>query len=106
MTSLLAILCIVFGIAPAAQSWTGVISDSMCVRHHESGAEGQETTDATCTRDCVKGGSKYVLVVGDKVYQIANQQHAALAAHAGERVVVTGTANGDVIDVTGVEKAR
>jgi hypothetical protein len=83
-----------------------VISDSMCVRHHESGAEGQETTDADCARDCVKGGSKYVLVAGDKVYAIANQDHAQLAAHAGERVVVTGRMAADAIEVSGVEKAR
>jgi len=87
-------------------TWTGIISDSMCVRHHESGAEGQETTDADCTRDCVKGGSKYVLVVADKVYPIANQDHAQLAAHAGERVVVSGRLTGEAIEVSGIEKVR
>jgi hypothetical protein len=106
MTAFIAILVMVSSAAPATQTWTGVISDTMCVRHHESGAEGQETNDADCTRDCAKGGSKYVLIVGEKVYAIANQQHAALAAHAGERVVVTGTERGDAIEVSGVEKAR
>jgi hypothetical protein len=102
----LAIIIVALGAAPPAQSWTGVISDSMCARHHESGAEGQETTDAACTRDCVKGGSKYVLIVGEKVYAISNQQHAGLAQHAGERVVVTGTLSGDAIEVSEVETSR
>ena len=78
-------------IGQQGESWTGVISDSMCKRHHESGAEGQDTTDPDCTRDCVKGGSKYVLVIGDTVYEIANQDQKQLAEHAGLRVLVRGT---------------
>ena len=89
-----------------SESWTGVISDSMCKLHHESGAEGQETTDPDCTRDCVKGGSKYVLVTGDTVYAIANQDQKQLAEHAGLRVRVRGTLRGDMLEVTSVEKAR
>ena len=93
-------------IAEQGGSWTGVISDSMCKLHHESGAEGQDTTDPDCTRDCVKGGSRYVLVAGETVYSIANQDQAQLADHAGLRVVVHGTRRGDVLEVTSVEKAR
>jgi hypothetical protein len=88
------------------QSWTGVISDSMCKLHHESGAEGQETTEPDCTRDCVKGGSRYVLVAGETVYAIANQDQKQLAEHAGVRVLVRGTLRGDVLEVTSIEKAR
>jgi hypothetical protein len=54
----------------------------------------------------VKGGSKYVLIVGEKVYAISNQQHAGLAQHAGERVVVTGTFSGHAIEVSEVETSR
>jgi hypothetical protein len=90
----------------AEQTWTGVISDSMCVRHHESGAEGQHTTDPQCTRDCVKGGSKYVLVVGEEVYAIANQDHAALSTHAGEKVQVAGVLREQTITVAKIEPAR
>ena len=85
---------------------TGMLSDSMCKLHHESGAEGQETTDPDCTRDCVKGGSKYVLVVDDKVYTIVNQDQAQLPEHAGTQVVVRGAVRGDLIEVAAVEKAR
>jgi hypothetical protein len=87
--------------APAwpQQAWTGVISDSMCVLHHESGAEGQDTTDEDCTRDCVRGGSRYVLIVEKQVFAIANQDHEGLAAHAGRRVRVSGSRSGETITV-------
>jgi hypothetical protein len=88
------------------QAWTGVISDSMCKRHHESGAEGQDTTEPDCTRDCVNGGSKYVLLVDDTVHPIVNQDQKQLAEHAGLRVVVRGTLRGDAIEVAAIEKAR
>jgi hypothetical protein len=102
--SALAFSLVMVAALSAEQTWTGVISDSMCVRHHESGAEGQQTTDPQCTRDCVKGGSKYVLVVGEEVYAIANQDHAGLAAHAGETAVVTGVLREQTITVANVAK--
>lgn len=92
--------------ALAEQTWTGVLSDSMCKLRHESGAEGQDTTDADCTRDCVKGGSKYVLVVGGAAHAILNQSHPGLPAHAGARVVVTGTQRTDGVEVATIEQAR
>jgi hypothetical protein len=87
-------------------TWTGVISDSMCKRHHESGAEGQQTTDPDCTRDCVKGGSRYVLLVDDTVYAIVNQDQKQLAEHAGTKVIVRGTLQGDAIEIAAIEQAR
>ncbi len=107
LSSLVGLWSLVLGLwSPvfADETWTGVISDSMCVRKHESGAEGQETTDSDCTRDCVRGGSKYVLIAGEHVYAIANQDHPALAAHAGSSVRVTGTLEGDSITVSSVER--
>ena len=88
------------------QTWTGVISDSMCKRHHESGAEGQDTTEPDCTRDCVKGGSRYVLAVDDAIHVVANQDHRQLPEYAGMRVVVRGSLRGDAIEVATIEKAR
>ena len=94
---------LVMAVLSAEQSWTATISDSMCKMKHESGAEGQETTNANCTRDCVKGGSKYVLIVGEKVYAVANQDHAGLAAHAGETVRVSGELKGEAITISRIE---
>jgi len=88
----------------AEQTIAGQISDSACNRKHESGAENVPTPpDADCTLDCVRGGSKFVLVTADKVYQIANQDLAALKTHAGHKVTMTGELKGDSLTVTKIE---
>jgi hypothetical protein len=79
---------------------TGVVSDAMCGAKHmmEGGA-------AACTRECVKKGSKYALVVGDKVYTLEAGDQAskdALDKLAGEKAKVTGTVKGDTIEVRAV----
>jgi hypothetical protein len=84
----------------AQQSWDGKISDSACGAKHESGAENVPAPpDPECTAACIRGGSKYVLVVGDKVYQITNQGQADLAKLAGQNVHVTGELAGDAITI-------
>jgi hypothetical protein len=87
------------GLLGADQSWTGTISDSMCGASHGS------TPAKQCTTGCVKKGAKYVVVVGDKVYSIANQDAEGLAKYAGDSVKVTGTMDGNTITVTKISKA-
>src|SRR6185295_1001613 len=84
----------------AEQTWSGQISDSACGARHEEAAEGQgKMPDRECTQACVRGGSKYVLVVEGKVFQIANQDHADLVTHAGHKVQVTGELKGSAITI-------
>jgi hypothetical protein len=88
----------------AEQTWTGNISDSACGKKHEEAAEGNGVMpDRECTQACVRGGSKYVLVVDGKVFQIANQDNKDLATHAGHKVKVTGELTGDSITVSKIE---
>jgi len=88
----------------AEQTWSGKISDSACGAKHEEAAEGQGVmADRECTQACVRGGSKYVLVVDGKALQIANQDFKDLAAHAGHAVKVTGELTGAAIKVTKIE---
>ena len=87
------------GLMGADQSWTGTISDSMCGASHGS------TPAKACTTGCVKKGAKYVIVVGDKVYSIANQDAPGLAKYAGDSVKVSGTIDGDTITVAKISKA-
>ena len=48
----------------AEQTWTGKIADSACGAKHEEAAENQGVMpDRDCTQACIRGGSKYVLVV-------------------------------------------
>jgi len=87
------------GLFGADKSWTGTISDSMCGVSHGS------TPAKACTTGCVKKGAKYVIVVGDKVYSIANQDNPGLAKYAGDSVNVTGTMDGTTITVAKIAKA-
>src|ERR1700674_1399807 len=85
----------------ADQTWAGQISDSACGAKHEEAAEGQgKMPDRECTVACVRGGSKYVLVVDGKVYQIANQDNKDLDTHAGHKVTLTGEMKGQSITVS------
>jgi hypothetical protein len=88
----------------AEQTWTGKIADSACGAKHEEAAEGQGVmADRECTQACVRGGSKYVLVVDGKVMQIANQDNKDLAVHAGHLVKMTGELKGSAITVSKIE---
>ena len=70
------------------QTFTGTITDSMCVTNH---AMMHVTPDAKCVRECAKAGSgvKYVLYDGKNVYKLADQQTPA--QFAAQKVRVTGT---------------
>lgn len=81
----------------------GMISDSMCGAGHAKMIEAHKDakmTDRDCTLACIKGGGKYVLVANGKVYNISNQNLAALQEHAGHQVSVTGDVNGTTIAVS------
>ena len=105
----LAIACtalLLLSAAPRAaeQTWTGKISDSACGAKHEEAAEGQGVmADRECTQACVRGGSKYVLVVDGKPVQIANQDFKDLATHAGHAVKLTGELKAAAIVVSKIE---
>ena len=91
----------------AQQTFTGKIADSACGAKHEEAAEGQGVMpDRECTQACVRGGSKYILVVDGKVMKIANQDNKDLATHAGHAVKVTGELKGDTITVSSVEMTK
>ncbi|MBZ5654315.1 MAG: hypothetical protein LAO56_03445 [Acidobacteriia bacterium] len=88
--------------AGKSQTLTGTVSDAMC------GAKHQMPGDAAgCTRACVKHGSKYALVVGDKVYTLETADQATLDKLndlAGASAKVTGDVDGDTIAVKSVAK--
>ena len=88
----------------AEQTWHGKISDSMCGASHKSAIEhaGKKLTDRECVQACVKEGGKYVFVSGGKVYNIANQDYAGLAEHAGHSVTLKGEMSGDSITVSSI----
>jgi len=86
----------------AEKTWTGKISDASCgANHAKMMAEHKDAkTERDCVGICIKGGDKYVFVSGGKVYQVSNQDLAALAEHAGHTVRLTGEMTGDSIAVS------
>ena len=84
-----------------AKSFVGNIGDSMCGAKHMMAGE----SDKDCTLECVKGGSKYILVdPSGKIYQLSDQKTPE--QFAGAKVKVTGTLKGDTISVTSIVGAQ
>ena len=82
------------------QQLTGIVSDSMCGASHMA----KDKTAAECTRMCVKDGSKYALVAGDKVYTLAGHE-PELDKLAGEKATVKGDVSGTNVKVSSVHAA-
>jgi len=76
------------GLAAAAnaETFTGVITDSMCGGKH-SMMKGQP--DDQCVKMCVKGQSVYALFDGVNVLKLSDQKTPA--KFAAQKVKVTGT---------------
>jgi hypothetical protein len=94
------VLCMAAFAADKAQTFTGKVSDAMCGKAHMMSG-----SDAACTRACVNKGSKYALVVDDKVYTLDTSDKGALSSLdklSGSDAKVTGTLNGDTIQVASV----
>jgi len=86
--------------AGGKRTFTGEVGDAMCGRKHM-----EDQPAAECTRACVAHGSKFALVVGDKIYTLDTSDKAALATldkQAGKTATVTGTLDGDTIQVSSV----
>jgi hypothetical protein len=86
------------------QTFTGKVSDAMCGASHMMSGDA-----AACTRACVNKGSKYALVVGEKVYTLETTDKAALDLLdklSDHQAKVTGEANGDSIAVLSVAATK
>lgn len=100
--STLAAFALMAGSVALAQSTTlkGTVSDQMCgAKHMMAGGA------AKCTRECVKQGSPYALVVGSKVYTLKGHS-AELNKLAGETAIVKGKVSGTTVDVTSVAAGK
>ncbi len=92
-------------LAAGKQTLTGEVGDAMCGVKHMEG----EGTPAECTRTCVAHGSKYALVVGDKLYILNTTDKAVLAVldqQAGKKATITGTVDGTNVEVSTAVAAK
>jgi hypothetical protein len=77
-------------------SFSGVITDSRCGARH---VRNSDASPAQCARKCVRNGSKYVLIDGNRRYDLTGD-NGIIDKFAGERVTVTGVLQGGTIAVT------
>jgi hypothetical protein len=104
LTRALLVAALIPAAAANAQTFTGTVSDAMCGAKHMMAGD-----DAACLRACVQKGSKYALVVGEKVYTLDVKDKATLDALdklAASKATVKGEANGDTIEVSSVAAAK
>ena len=79
----------VLAAAPAKQSFTGVITDSICANANHS-VMRMGSTDAECTLACVDAhGATFMLQDGKNVYLLSDQKTPE--KFAGQKVTVVGT---------------
>ena len=71
--------------SPATSSWDGWISDSKCA------AKGADASHAQCTKKCIEGGEKPVLVTDKDQKVVPIENPSAVTGHEGQHVKVTGS---------------
>jgi hypothetical protein len=92
--------------AAKLQSYTGIVGDAVCGAKHTM--DGDEIS---CLRTCIQRGSKYDLVVGDKVF-VLNFKDQSVAdtldklASLQARALVKGEENSGAIEVQSVAAAK
>jgi hypothetical protein len=102
--SLAGILAAVSAFATKTQIFTGTVGDAVCGAKHTMDGD-----DIYCLRTCIRKGSKYDLIVGEKVYVLSLKDPSTadtLDRLADQLVKVKGEANGDTIEVQSVTAAK
>ena len=95
-------LGIMFSFRAPDEHLTGYIGDSTCAASKTD--MGALDARIACVKKCMKGGAAAVLVVGDKVYKIANQK--AVIKFAGKNVTVDGTVDNGTLTVTKITEDK
>ena len=95
---ILSLVAAALSAAPAKQTFTGIITDSMCAADHSQMRMGP--TDAECTIACISThGATYVLYDGKDVYTLSDQQTPEKLAAQKVRVIGTLDATTNTIQV-------
>jgi len=79
-------------------TFSGVVTDSHCGARHQDSTK----SPGECARMCVRNGSQYTLVDGDKTYALSGDT-AQIARLAGQRVSVAGSLVGDALRVNSIQ---
>lgn len=94
-------LALALSAAGAAETYTGVITDTMCGAKAHTMMRGH--TDPECVRMCVKGPYVYALLDGATIMKLSDQKTPA--KYAAQKVKVSGTydAKSNTIKVASIE---
>ena len=98
---ILMVTALVFTAFADSKTYTGTLGDAMCGTKHVMDGS------ASCTQMCVSHGSKYALIIKDKVYTLTTQDKTLLGQFndlAGKTVSVKGTAHDNMIEVISVKQ--
>jgi len=103
---LASVLAASYAFAAKLQTFTGIVGDAVCGAKHTMDGD-----DISCLRTCIQRGSKYDLVVGEKVYVLNLKDSSAASAldklaSQQARAEVKGEEDGGVIDVQSVIAAK
>ena len=85
----------------APQTFTGVITDTLCGAKHSMKGH----SDAGCAKMCAKASAQYALLDGQNVYKLSDQKTPAKFAAAKVRVTGTLDPKANTIKVTSIEAA-
>src|SRR5277367_5953562 len=80
------LLLVIVGIAVGAETFTGVITDTMCGATHTM---MKNQPDDACVKMCTKGSSEFALFDGKMVMKLSDQKSPAKLA--AQHVKVAGT---------------
>jgi len=83
-------------VMPSGGVYEGVVTDSRCGARH---LNNSHLSPAECARMCVRQGSRYVLVDGNRRYRLIGGEEA-LEKFAGQRIRVSGIRQGETIHVS------
>jgi hypothetical protein len=86
--------------APAAsvESFTGLVTDDHCRARHDMGSD---KSPSECAKVCVRNGAAYVLVDGDKAYNLEGNTEE-IGRVSGRRVTLFGSLEGSTIQVSSI----
>ncbi len=89
--------------ADGVQTFTGIITDSMCGRDH---AAMKVSPESKCVKECVKAGYKYALYDGKNLFTLSDQE--APSKFAAQKVKVIGVLDGKTkaIKVQSIQPAK
>ena len=91
-----------FSATAFSEELTGYISDSHCGAKHDT----VSAANTKCINACLKGGSNPVLVSNGKVMNIDPESRDKAVAHAGQKVKIDGSMEGDMVKINSIDEEK